>query len=125
MRYRPLLILSARLIPSIVCKTLVLPRRHDVPRDVVVEEQVRDRCGEEARLGGLYANLSRGGGAGRGVALVEGVAPRNALEGGIRRGGWVDCRRVEAKHMDDRDGFVVGKLAHQREVIFRFERSVR
>ena len=121
MRHRPLGIRLARLIPSIGGKTLVIPRRDDVPGDVVVEEQVRDGRGEEARLGGPYADLLRRGGAGGDVALVEGVTPGDGLEGGVRRGGWVDGCRVEAEHVDHRDGYVVWELTDQREVLFRFE----
>ena len=74
MRHRPLRIPFARLIPRIAGKTLVRPRRDEVPRDVVVLEQVRDGRGEEARLGGRDADLVRDGAAGGDIALKEGVA---------------------------------------------------
>jgi len=87
MWHRPLGICLALLISSIVGKTLVLPRCDDVPRDIVMEEEIRDGCGEEARLGGRYADLLRGGATSGNVALEEGVTPGDALEGGVWRGG--------------------------------------
>ena len=52
-----------------------------------MEEEIRDGCGEEARLGGRYADLLRGGATSGNVALEEGVTPGDALEGGVWRGG--------------------------------------
>lgn len=75
MRHRRLGIRLARLVPGIVGKALVPPHRDHVPGDVVVEQQVRDGRGEEARLGGLDADLLRGDAASGTIALVEGLAP--------------------------------------------------
>ena len=110
MRHRPLNIPFARLIPRVAGKTLVPPRRDEVPRDVVVLEQVRHGRGEESRLGGRDADLVRDGAAGGDVALVEGVAAGDGGEGGVGRGGGVDGCGVEAKHVDDGDGDVGWEL---------------
>ena len=113
------------LISSIVGKSIILPRRDNVPRDVIVEKKIRDGGGEVLRYGGCNANLFRRGAASRDIALVEDITPGGGLKGRVSRRGWVDSDWIEAKHVNDCNRYVLGELVHQREVIFGFDRSVR
>ena len=45
--------------------------------------------------------------AGGHIMLKEDVAVGETRKGGIRRREWIDGRRVETEHVDDRDGYVV------------------